>query len=306
MPPGLFGLDIGARGARAQNDNPGFAIFEVVVLVLLAIAVANIRRSDLGRRFLSVRFNERAAAVSGHQRRPHEAVRLRHQRGDRRHRRRDARLQAGRGVVRQLPYAASLALLAFAYLGGITSVNGAVVGGLLVAGGARRRDVELLLRADDRELPRDHRRARHDPDGDHSPEGIAPFLQGSLRHAGNWLISAIPGARTLSEAYAGRSRRFLNVVFVVLLVSTWPVWLKLLFDTIIDNIPWALFSGFLAWLVLLAVASRLGPISPTFGEAGQRWASAAVRFGPTAPRRLRPRMVPSRCATTSTASCTCR
>ena len=64
VPPGLFGLDIGAR-ARAQNDNPGFAIFEVVVLVLLAIAVANIRRSILGRRFLSVRANERAAAAPG-------------------------------------------------------------------------------------------------------------------------------------------------------------------------------------------------------------------------------------------------
>ena len=121
--------------ARAQNDNPGFAIFEVVVLyVLLAIAVANIRRSGLGRRFLSVRANERAAAASASTS-PAQAARLRHQRGDRRHRRRDARLQAGRGVVRQLPYLASLALLAFAYLGGITSVNGAVVGGLLVAGG---------------------------------------------------------------------------------------------------------------------------------------------------------------------------
>ena len=37
------------------------------------------------------------------QRRPHQAAGLRHQRGDRRHRRRDARLQAGRGVVGQLP-----------------------------------------------------------------------------------------------------------------------------------------------------------------------------------------------------------
>ena len=115
------------------------------------------------------------------------------------------------------------------------------------------------------------------------PEGIAPFLQASLRYAGNWLVSAIPGARTLSEAYAGRSpavpqRRCSSCCW-----SGLAVWLKLLDDTIIDNnLAWALFSGVLAWLVLLAVASRLGPISPTFGEAGQRWASAAVRFGPTA------------------------
>ena len=282
VPPGLFGLDIGARSERAQNDNPGFAIFEVVVLVVLAIAVANIRRSGLGRRFLSVRANERAAAASGINvaRTKLLAFGI------------SAAIAGIGGVMlafkqvevssANFPYTASLALLAFAYLGGITSINGAVVGGLLVAGGLAAvtsnyfyastiesylgiiGGLGMILTA-----------IIH-------PEGIAPFMQGSLRYAGNWLLSAIPGARTLSEAYAGRSRQFLNVVFVVLLVGL-AVWLKLLNDTIIDNnLAWALFSGFLAWLVLLAVASRLGPISPTFGEAGQRWASAAVRFGPTA------------------------
>jgi branched-chain amino acid transport system permease protein len=282
VPPELFGLDIGARSERAQNENPAFAIFEIVVLVLLAIAIANIRRSGLGRRFLSLRANERAAAAAGINvaRTKLLAFGL------------SAAIAGIGGVMlafkqvevssANFPYAASLALLAFAYLGGITSINGAVVGGTLVAGALApvlsnyfyASTIErylsiigglgMILTA-----------IIH-------PEGIAPFMQGTMRYFGNWLISAIPGARTLSEAYAARHRRFLNVVFTVVLVGL-AFWLYLLDDTIIDNnLAWALVSGLLAWVVLLAVASRLGPISPTFAEAGQRWASAGRRFGPTA------------------------
>jgi hypothetical protein len=38
----------------------------------------------------------------------------------------------------------------------------------------------------------------------------------------------------------------------------------------------------LLFLVVLAFAKVVGPISPTFPEAGRQWASAARRFGPTA------------------------
>ena len=74
----------------------------------------------------------------------------------------------------------------------------------------------------------------------------------------------------------------LSVVLGALVVGV-AVWLNLLDDTIVDNnLAWALITAVLAWLVLLAIASRLGPVRPTFAEAGQRWAAAAVRFGPTA------------------------
>ena len=190
------------------------------------------------------------------------------------------------------PYTASLAVLAFAYLGGITSINGAVVGGMLVAGSLApvtsnyfyASTIErylgiigglgMILTA-----------IIH-------PEGIAPFMQPTFRYAGNWLVSAIPGARTLTDAYAGRQRRLLSVVFTVVLVGL-AFWLYLLDDTIIDNnLAWALLSAVLAWLVLLAVASRLGPISPTFAEAGQRWAVGTRPLRADRARRLRPRLDP--------------
>jgi branched-chain amino acid transport system permease protein len=280
--PGLFGLDIGARSERAQNENPGFAIFEVIVLVLLAVAIANIRRSGLGRRFLSVRANERAAAAAGINvaRTKLLAFGL------------SAAIAGTGGVMlafkqvevasANFPYTASLAVLAFAYLGGITSINGAVVGGLLVAGSLAPvtsnyfyassierylgiiGGIGMILTA-----------IIH-------PEGIAPYMQGPLRHAGRWLTSAIPGARTLLHAYIGAHRRLLSVVFTVLWVGL-AVWLYQLDNTIVDNnLAWALLSGLLVWLILLGVASRLGGIQPTFAEASRVWASALRRFGPTA------------------------
>ena len=118
--------------SRAQNDNPAFAIFVVIVLV----AVRRRRRQPapigIGRRFLSVRANERAAAAAGINVARTKLLAFGIERGDRRRRWRDARLQAGRRVVGQLRRtSASLVVLAFAYLGGITSINGAIVGGLL-------------------------------------------------------------------------------------------------------------------------------------------------------------------------------
>jgi branched-chain amino acid transport system permease protein len=280
--PSLFALDIGARSDRAQNENPAFAIFEVVVLVLLAAVVANVRRSGLGRRFLAVRANERAAAAAGiHVARTKLLAFA------------ISAAVAGVGGVMlafkqvevssaNFPYTASFAVLAFAYLGGITSINGAVVGGTLVAGALAAVTSNYFYASTIERYLGIIGGLGMIVTAIVHPEGIAPFVQSALRYFGNWLISAIPGARTLSEAYAGSRRRALSVVFGLTYVGL-AVWLYHLDDTIIDNnLAWALFSGGLAWLVLLAVASRVGTISPTFSEAGRRWASAGRRFGPTA------------------------
>ncbi len=125
-----FALVLGSKSSR-----PVFGIFTVAVLVLLALAVGNIRRSTTGRRILAVRSNERAASAL--------AVDV-------------ARakllvfavssfiagiggcLVAYRfGNVSDASYGvvASLAALAVAYLGGMTSVSGAVTAGVVAASG---------------------------------------------------------------------------------------------------------------------------------------------------------------------------
>jgi sulfate-transporting ATPase len=58
--PTLFGWSIDPTAHPAR-----YGVTVVVVLVLLALAVANIRRGDAGRRMLAVRSNERAAAALG-------------------------------------------------------------------------------------------------------------------------------------------------------------------------------------------------------------------------------------------------
>ena len=55
-----FGLVLGTESSR-----PVFGIFLVVVTLLIAVGVANLRRSPTGRRILTVRSNERAAASIG-------------------------------------------------------------------------------------------------------------------------------------------------------------------------------------------------------------------------------------------------
>ncbi len=125
-----FGLVLGDESSR-----PIFGIFLIVVVLTLAVGVSNLRRSGTGRRLLATRGNERAA------------------------------LSAGISVTRSkmLAYAvssfiagiggcliayrfgrvsdasfgtiASLAALAVAYLGGITSVSGAITAGIVASSG---------------------------------------------------------------------------------------------------------------------------------------------------------------------------
>ena len=127
----FLGLTFGDR----LQPNVMTAMFALVVVVILCYVVANLRRSTTGRQMLAMRSNERAAAAAG--------VNVS-----------GTKLLAfgvsafiagiGGGVLAYqsagvtaapFAYTASLVFFAFAYLGGITCVSGALWGGLLVQGG---------------------------------------------------------------------------------------------------------------------------------------------------------------------------
>ena len=125
-----LGLVLGTKSSR-----PIFGIFLLFVAVVLSMLVVNIRRSATGRRMLAIRSNERAAASVG------------------------INVASGKllvfalasfisgiagclvayrfGTISEASYGvlASLTVLAFAYLGGITSVSGAVTAGIVGASG---------------------------------------------------------------------------------------------------------------------------------------------------------------------------
>ncbi|MGA9276849.1 ABC transporter permease [Ilumatobacter sp.] len=125
-----FGLVLGTKTSR-----PIFGIFLVIVVSMLALMVANIRRSGTGRRMLAVRSNERAASALGINT---VTVKLlvftvsafiAGAAGTLMAYRFGAVSEASFGVL------ASLTVLAFAYLGGITSVSGAVTAGMVAGSG---------------------------------------------------------------------------------------------------------------------------------------------------------------------------
>jgi ABC-type branched-subunit amino acid transport system ATPase component/branched-subunit amino acid ABC-type transport system permease component len=63
-PPRLFGIDLGI-GAGADYPRIPFALLCLVVLLLVGLGVAWLRRSRLGAAMLAVRANERSAAAAG-------------------------------------------------------------------------------------------------------------------------------------------------------------------------------------------------------------------------------------------------
>jgi ABC-type branched-subunit amino acid transport system ATPase component/branched-subunit amino acid ABC-type transport system permease component len=126
--PRLFGLnlgpDAGYNTARLQ-----FALLCLVVLIICALAVSNLIRSATGRRFLAVRSNERAAAAVGIDVAQAKLVGFAL-----------SSFLAGlsgcligysQGSVSVASFTTlvGVSLLMFAYLGGITSVGGALVAG---------------------------------------------------------------------------------------------------------------------------------------------------------------------------------
>ena len=133
--PHLFGLDLGPRSAFRGLDgslpSPVFGWMALAVAVLMCLLVAAIRRGNLGERMLAVRSNERAAAAA--------AVNVR-----------NVKLVAfgissfiagvagtlyaynfGSVSADRFDAVTALALIAFAYAGGITMVSGAVFAGLI-------------------------------------------------------------------------------------------------------------------------------------------------------------------------------
>lgn len=133
--PTFFGVDIGSTSKSGFTDSPKFALFCLIVLAGLCVFVANLRRGSSGRRFLAVRANERAAASAGIDvpKTKFLAFGL------------AAAIAGVAGVMTAYQtsmtaatnweYGIGLSALAFVYLGGITSINGAILGGMLTGGG---------------------------------------------------------------------------------------------------------------------------------------------------------------------------
>ncbi|MGW1143868.1 ABC transporter permease [Streptomyces sp. NPDC002454] len=137
--PTLGGVDLGPGGSFFLGDDtlpsPLFGMVCLVVAAATGLLVAQTRRTLLGQRMLAVRSNERAAASVGI--------------GVRNVKLAAFALSSGIAGVAGSLYAYSfgsvtagrfgvmtaLAFVAFAYMGGITTVSGAAVGGLLVSGG---------------------------------------------------------------------------------------------------------------------------------------------------------------------------
>lgn len=132
--PKIFGLNLAVREGY-NISRLQFSIFVLVVAVIVGLLFTRLVSGDLGRAFLAVRANERAAASSGI----------------------DVRLTKfiGFGVsafiagvsgcligysqgqlsATSFSTFVGLQVLAWAYLGGITSLGGSVIGGLISAGG---------------------------------------------------------------------------------------------------------------------------------------------------------------------------
>lgn len=133
--PRLLGIDLGFLAPGADNFRAAFGILAVVVLATAMLAVANLRRSVTGLRWLAVRSNERAAAAAGVSVAATKlgafAV---------------SSVLAGLGgalLAYELPalspqqfmVVGALAVLALCFLGGIATLSGALIAGVLASGG---------------------------------------------------------------------------------------------------------------------------------------------------------------------------
>jgi branched-subunit amino acid ABC-type transport system permease component len=132
--PHLGGIDLSPAASFRGLDNslpsPTFGFVVLGATILLALLVANLRRSNLGLRMLAVRSNERAAAAAGIDVRNTKLAAFG-----------IASFVAGMagalyaynfGSVSYSRFGAvtALGLIAFAYFGGITMVSGAVIAGI--------------------------------------------------------------------------------------------------------------------------------------------------------------------------------
>ena len=133
--PHLFGVNLGPdaafRGLDDSQPSPVFGFLALAIAVALGLYVAHLRRTGLGRQMLAIRSNERAAAAAG--------VNVR-----------SVKFAAfaissfiasvagtlygfnfGSVSATRFTAIAALALIGFAYVGGVTAVSGAVFAGLM-------------------------------------------------------------------------------------------------------------------------------------------------------------------------------
>ncbi|MFJ5306727.1 ATP-binding cassette domain-containing protein [Streptomyces sp. NPDC088350] len=132
--PRLFGIDLGI-GAGADYPRIPFALLCLVVLLLVGLGVARLRRSRLGAAMLAVRANERSAAAAGIDVARTKIVAFA-----------IGAFVAGLGGAllgyqqtvadaEMFTAIGGLGLFATAYLAGITSLSGGLVAGVMGAGG---------------------------------------------------------------------------------------------------------------------------------------------------------------------------
>ena len=133
-PPSVLGHRFGIIGPGDYPYRP-FGLFVLALLVGSALLVVNARRGPLGRHMLAIRANERAAAASGV---PVARVKIQ-----------GAAVSSFIAALAGLVFAyknvdfswsgleasRGLQVLALAYLGGVTSVTGSVIAGLLAPSG---------------------------------------------------------------------------------------------------------------------------------------------------------------------------
>jgi branched-chain amino acid transport system permease protein len=147
-PPTLLGVDLGPNAAfglgPGGRPSPVFGFLCLVAAVGSALLVAALRRSELGQRMLAIRSNERAAAAAGVSVRETKLVAYG-----------IASLLAGIGgalyaysfqaaSASSFGISVALGFVAFAYMGGITTVTGAIVGGVLCTGALATHTLESV------------------------------------------------------------------------------------------------------------------------------------------------------------------
>jgi hypothetical protein len=179
-------------------------------------------------------------------------------------------------------YGFSLSVLAFAYLAGITSINGGIVAGVMLSAGAIVTTGSNYFFAgtniDNYVAPLSGlsiivTAIVH-------PEGIAPFFGEGARSLGNWFVSAVPGMETIRREYRGPRQVLVKAVLAAMVIG----WALAVYNLQISEL---VEVQVLAWLAILLIAAilfarLLGPLSPTFTEAGGAWMVAAKNVGPAA------------------------
>jgi branched-chain amino acid transport system permease protein len=126
---------LGLKVGDGKQPSVTTAIFCLIAVVVLCYLVANLRRSTTGRQMLAMRSNERAAAAAGVNVSGTKALAFAISAFIAGVGGAVIAYRSGTATADKFDYTKSLVFFAFAYLGGISSVSGAIAGGFLVAGG---------------------------------------------------------------------------------------------------------------------------------------------------------------------------